>query len=344
MEPATVIGLVTALVETYADGFDDYTTWKSKRMVANHYVGRGGRVPYCALATSLAVSGSQIKATYDKALSIVGSDFSTGDAYCRSLLWAQLNVLSHRVANLHRAAVSTSPLVDLADVIQVSEGVRQLSLHALMDLYRRTALGRPIPKTLTLPLPRIPSHHAHRASPVPSARPYMDEGAEVDDAETLAETNDDDTETTSMTVYSGPLRFQSEPPSPPPTPKVSDAIFEASGPTLRPNNSVFALFCPEAMNLQVNLQKRLPGVDKCSCGYSWRTRSDDREALVLKEGFKLTERYLAKSHVGSDAYGCVLCTSSGRSERYEGARHLRDHINTCHTKWQLLHDADCRAT
>jgi hypothetical protein len=79
MEPATVIGLVTALAETYSDGFDDYETWKTKRTAENHYAGRGAATPFCALATSLAISGSQIRATYDKALSIVGADFATGD-------------------------------------------------------------------------------------------------------------------------------------------------------------------------------------------------------------------------------------------------------------------------
>jgi hypothetical protein len=52
MEPATVIGLVTALAETYSDGFDDYETWKARRTAENHYAGRGAATPVCALATS----------------------------------------------------------------------------------------------------------------------------------------------------------------------------------------------------------------------------------------------------------------------------------------------------
>jgi hypothetical protein len=79
MEPATVIGLVTALVETYADGLEDYTTWKNKRSASNRYEGRGGTGSFCALTTSLGVSGSQIKETYDNALFMIGSEFSTGD-------------------------------------------------------------------------------------------------------------------------------------------------------------------------------------------------------------------------------------------------------------------------
>lgn len=79
MEPATVIGLVTALVETFADGHDDYSSWKRKRASSNHYQGRGLASSPCALTTLLLISGPQIKDTYDKAVHVLGTDFSTGD-------------------------------------------------------------------------------------------------------------------------------------------------------------------------------------------------------------------------------------------------------------------------
>ncbi|KAH7324375.1 hypothetical protein B0I35DRAFT_424027 [Stachybotrys elegans] len=299
---------------------------------------------------------------------IVVIDESATVAYCRSLLWGQLNLLSHCVANLHRAAASTSAQVDLAQAIQVSEAVRQSSLLALVDLYQRIARTRSIAKTLTMPMPRVRAHHRWRMAPrsvaaedkgnskhqnsiakdavveVTEPRIVHDE-EEADDDDDSDDTYEDDDQTTAMTDYSGPLLFQSEPPSPPPTPKAPEDTTEVFATILRPNNSVFALFCPEAMGLQVNLKRTLPTASTCSCGYRWQPRSSDKRAsmLLLKEGFKLTERFLAKSHLGPNMYGCVLCTSRGRSERYTGTDHLKEHINASHTKWQLLHDADCRA-
>jgi hypothetical protein len=247
-------------------------------------------------------------------------------------------VLSHCVANLHRAAASTSALVDLSDAIRTCEGVRRASLQALVEQYQRLASGRPISKTLALPRPRVWSQDRLEHTRE-TARQHRGEGGTAYEATV---NDEDDKMTTAMTVCSGPLRFQSEPPSPPPTPKAPDAMSEISviaGPT----KSVFALFCPDAMALQVNLKLALPSESKCDCGYRWRSQSSGpKEAFMLKEGFRLTDRYLAKSHLGVNSYGCVLCTSSGRSERYEGVEHLRQHINTSHSKWQLLHDADCR--
>lgn len=86
MEPATVVGLVTALVETFSDGHDDYSSWKRKRASGNHYHGRGSALPPCALATLLSISGSQIKETYDQAVAILGNDFATGDGEFDQLL------------------------------------------------------------------------------------------------------------------------------------------------------------------------------------------------------------------------------------------------------------------
>lgn len=97
--------------------------------------------------------------------------------------------------------------------------------------------------------------------------------------------------------------------------------------------------------MQVDTKRQLPTAAKCSCGYTWNDLlADPMDSLRLKEGFRLTVRFLVKSHHSIDGYGCVLCTSSGKSEKYEGVEHLRDHINASHTKWQLLHDADCGAS
>jgi hypothetical protein len=85
LEPATVIGLVSALVDTYAAGLEEYTRWKRKRSQQNHYRRQGGNrsgyggVVTCALSTSLGVAGPQIKETYDIGHVIVGNEFSTGD-------------------------------------------------------------------------------------------------------------------------------------------------------------------------------------------------------------------------------------------------------------------------
>ena len=87
-QPTTVVGLVTALVQTYNEGLDLYTRWKRARSQQNHYhrvAATQRSVPACALGTSLAVAGPQIKETYDIAFAIVGTEFSTGDGESLSL-------------------------------------------------------------------------------------------------------------------------------------------------------------------------------------------------------------------------------------------------------------------
>lgn len=248
-------------------------------------------------------------------------------ARCRSNLWAQLNILSDRVANLHRAAAASfSVVLDLADAVQVCEGVRRASLHALAEQYQRLAAGRPIPKALAIPKPK-----SMRNRTVRRTEPSLIE--------------EDDRMTTAMTTTSDQLRFQSEPPSPPLTPKI-EITSNASESSTRPTNSVFALFCAEALSLQVNPKQSIPGTPACSCGYVWDTDRDEarKTSTLLKEGFRMRARFLAKSHHGEHAFGCVLCTSSGKSDMYDSVERLRDHINASHSKWQLLHDADCCST
>ena len=248
--------------------------------------------------------------------------------WCRSTLWAQLNILSERVASLHRAAGSSGGAVlDLADAIQICEGVRRASLRALAEQYSRLAAARPIPKALAIPKPNRTPHRLNQPTEQSLTR--------------------EDDRMTTLTGSSDQLHFQSEPPSPPLTPKgsISRADDLDTGRSHRPTNSVFALFCPEALCLQVDTKKELPAAAECRCGYAWADlASGPEEALKLKEGFRLTLRFLIKSHQNKRGYGCVLCTSSGRSEKYEGVGQLREHINASHTKWQLLHDADCRTS
>ncbi|KAK7753048.1 hypothetical protein SLS62_004998 [Diatrype stigma] len=97
---------------------------------------------------------------------------------------------------------------------------------------------------------------------------------------------------------------------------------------------------------------------KCRCGYDWygwltttTTTAADGSGngdenpnlnLVVKDGFRMTPRFLGKSHCEGEngGFGCVLCTSGGRTATYADANALRDHINAAHTKWQMLHDLD----
>jgi hypothetical protein len=258
-------------------------------------------------------------------------------------------MLNGRVLSLQQAAAAAPGPLDLADLLQCSETVRIQSTLALANQYQRLATGRPVPKDLPLPSPRS----RQEGSPYRYSQPPRI--AEYDDP-------DDDKMTTAMTISSGPLRFQSEPPSPPPTPKPPDddqhSTWGGSEPVgpgaaniLRPKNSVFSVFCPEAMTLQVDVKKSIPDSKRCKCGYRWKaslpdqnrktgTMTNTKDAVLLKEGFRMTQRFLAKSHRDRDGYGCVLCTSSGKTEMYESAGELAAHLNASHTKWQMLHDRD----
>ncbi|KAK6829860.1 platelet-activating factor acetylhydrolase [Apiospora arundinis] len=165
------------------------------------------------------------------------------------------------------------------------------------------------------------------------------------------------------------------PPSPPPTPKIipDDLLSTCTsefGP--RPRASVFSVFCPEAMKYQVDLQKAIPSSSSsplslsnqrkengcCSrCGYRWGdtdgtcggirgpislfgNNSNKAATTAVKDGFQLTPRFLGKSHCQGGGFGCVLCTSGGKTDVYESVEDLRDHINASHDKWQMLHERD----
>ncbi|KAJ2893371.1 uncharacterized protein MKZ38_008734 [Zalerion maritima] len=174
--------------------------------------------------------------------------------------------------------------------------------------------------------------------------------------------------------------------APPMSPIMSPISAVGGALPLRPKNSVFRVFCPEALALQVDSTRALPAPEsKCrqctfnfpcaaapappapekpvmspkisaflqsaaaNSGRKGSTSSASSETsaktgeMRLKEGFRLTGRFLAKSHCeGGKGYGCVLCTSSGWTDRYASAEELRDHLNERHTKWQMLHDADMK--
>ncbi|GJC84462.1 hypothetical protein ColLi_07300 [Colletotrichum liriopes] len=160
-----------------------------------------------------------------------------------------------------------------------------------------------------------------------------------------------------MTITTDQTAFQSEPPSPPPTPPApkptgsdaaslfapSEAGASSTGTILlRPKVSVFSMFCPEAMTFQVDLSKRIPETPKrCKCGYRWMPLlPDNKDFIVLKEGFRMSSRFLAKSHSDRNEFACCLCVPLGKTNKYESADALRAHINVSHTKWQILHDRD----
>ena len=51
-------------------------------------------MPHCALTTTMAVSGPQIKEAYDLALSLGGSEFATGD--CKYRVTKSARILQNR--------------------------------------------------------------------------------------------------------------------------------------------------------------------------------------------------------------------------------------------------------
>ncbi|KAK2040204.1 hypothetical protein LZ31DRAFT_598238 [Colletotrichum somersetense] len=355
MEPTTVIGAVSALVELFADGAEHYAQWKRKRALKNNYCrtpdsGVRRHVITCALSISLGASGNQIKETYDIGFTLLGAEFSLGDATCRDMLCNQLFNLNCRISHLRRASADSESTsrVNFSDIIQTSESVRLASVRALAELYIRVAGGRPdIPKYLLVPRPR-PRQEA-------SVSRYPVSPAEENDGG--GDNEGDDETTTAMTITTDQAPFQSEPPSPPPTPPVpkpisnddvslftpSEAGASSTGTVqLRPKVSVFSMFCPEAMTFQVDLSKRIPETPKrCKCGYRWMPLlPNNKDFIVLKEGFRMSSRFLAKSHSNRNEFACCLCVPSGKTDKYESADALRAHINISHTKWQILHDRD----
>ncbi|KAK8121657.1 hypothetical protein PG984_010327 [Apiospora sp. TS-2023a] len=405
MELDTVGGLVTALVSTYDDGLECYTRWQHKKWQTNHYQGRSrgqvsGSGGSSGLSTSLMVSGSRLRQVYDGGVDVLGNAFSTGDKQCRGALQANLELMQAQVQALHSAAQRhNGPLLGLFEMLRVSESVRVSSLRALAEQYQRVAVGRLVPRELPIRQPPLKRPSGLSPSAEPGAKggltPQLSgidggnrvpkdggQGKEHEEDEGTGgdEGNQEDisaqTEASYETAKSSKSAFQSEPPSPPPTPKIVPDDLQSTctsefGP--RPRASVFSVFCPEAMKYQVDLRKAIPltpsslgsrGKKKdtcCSrCGYQWngtgnggtratttllsnnriRNKATATITTTIKDGFQLTPRFLGKSHCGAGGFGCVLCTSSGQTGVYDTVESLRDHINTSHDKWQMLHERD----
>ncbi|KAK3376894.1 hypothetical protein B0T24DRAFT_232256 [Lasiosphaeria ovina] len=366
MELARVDALVDGLAEAFEAGLDFYMRWKKRVDNQNHYRRPEKASPAatskCAVSTSLDMSSHRIRATYQVGFALIGPEFSAGDDECRQCLSAHLAQLRERVEGLRKALESKQrQFINLNDMFLVSEAIRIKGVAALADQYRRLAVGRAVPKELPIPRARPRSLlQPEQQSPPPAPVRVFPARDEFDRQTAVWSTTSD------MPV------FQSEPPSPPLTPKVpTDDTESCFGPpsevghatgrqALRPKNSVFSIFCPEAMALQVDPNRPIPASSKgkCSCGYRWKVPelSEATNYMPLKDGFRVTRRFLAKSHcdqspdegvaIGSSTeqpspgYGCVLCTSTGRTETFETAENLQTHINATHDKWQMLHDKD----
>lgn len=247
--------------------------------------------------------------------------------------------------------------LNLHELFQVSESTRNRCVSALVDQYRHLAPGLPIPQDLPVPKYRV----SRRLEEPPASLASMLSKHKDDLSNTKPV--DIDRQTAIWSTSSGPPAFQSEPPSPPPTPTEHrpDDLQSSIGAqseigarrSSKPKNGVFSIFCREAMSLQVDPSRPVPS-RTCKCGYRWNVKLTDNETedgdVLLKDGFRMTKRFLAKSHCDQSAddtvgeprpgYGCVLCTSTGCAETYETVEMLRVHVNAAHTKWQMLHDRD----
>ncbi|KAK6860796.1 hypothetical protein PG995_004432 [Apiospora arundinis] len=366
MEHDTVSGLVTALISTYDDGLECYTRWQRKKWQTNHYQGhsrgRESSSGSCGLSTSLMMSGSRLRQVYDDGVDVLGDAFSAGDKQCRKALQSSLKLLEAHVEVLRSAISRDNGPLELIELIRASESVRISSLRALAEQYQRVAVGRLVPRVL--PTRQSPSRQPRAICSSVEADASMDDGSHSNEDEQKGE----DAKSRKSPCEPGP-------PSPPPTPKIipDDLLSTCTsefGP--RPRASVFRVFCPEAMKYQVDLQKAMPSSSSspsslsnqrkengcCSrCGYRWGdtdgtcggimgpislfgNNSNKTATTTVKDGFQLTPRFLGKSHCQGGGFGCVLCTSGGKTDVYESVEDLRDHINASHDKWQMLHERD----
>ena len=273
---------------------------------------------------------------------------------CRECLATNLYLLEEAIDLIRRALISTKLCtLDFGEIFRVSELVRMHCVSALAAQYRRLAAGRLVPQELPIPRPK-----AALQSGEPDVGPVSHEK--------LPENHSADAQTTIWSSNSI-LAYQSEPPSPPPTPKrhcddwsqTGGAVESEMEGSWAPRNGVFSIFCPVAVAWQVD-RKRVASKtqQRCECGFQWSIPElpETEDSVRLKEGFRLTKRFLAKSHCsvtsgdnsspgsetvqGNPGYGCVLCTSTGRTETYTAVDDLRIHIDAVHTKWQMLHDPD----
>ncbi|KAI1324789.1 hypothetical protein F5Y16DRAFT_379932 [Xylariaceae sp. FL0255] len=350
-----------------------------------------GRVEgFCAASISLRTSETRIRDAFDNGVDTLGDSFKVGDETCCNILRDNLELLRECIGALETATLAETGSLPLANVVQVSESVREASLTALHKHYQKVAIGRLMPRHQPSGTTRPGQEDEEIIQPesettTEGGPESAEEGEEEEEEE---EQEQEDNETPKKHGSPG-SHHTSQPPSPPPTPSRSLSTSETTDArrmtiatdggisttsSAHLTNSVFRVFCPGALKYQVYLQKPLPRPGetggeqpKCKCGYAWyrygagnggnsssdmkageneeRDRVDDaasaaqRASFLLKNGFRLTPRFLGKSHCAK-GFGCVLCTSTGSTETFESLDALRTHINSNHTKWQLLHDPD----
>ncbi|KAK4227316.1 hypothetical protein QBC38DRAFT_478159 [Podospora fimiseda] len=370
----------------------------------------------CAAITSLEMSSYRIRSTYQIGLTLIGPDFADGDVECRESLSYNLSQMMDRLYHLNEAVtVTTTPSgrrqqlqqrqqlipLPLNDLYLCSEYIRLQSVSSLALQYRRFAAGRSIPQEIPIPRAMPKRFYWEEDEDYDDyGFPRLQPTAEEEEDEEGSDNSDNDDgvstprleqkEVVEFDAQNSPeLTFQglqSQPPSPPLTPKASRSIpvINITPPPLPLSEREFFrrssvgsssgfesrddIFCQVAMEMQADPTKSIPFTEdgKCeACGYELRVhgasgngdgklveagRRGSIYVLPLKDGFGMTERFLAKSHCGFDAeegggggrYGCVLCAGVGGSDgtMFDGVEGLRSHLVGCHDKWQLLHERD----
>ncbi|KAI0441997.1 hypothetical protein F4803DRAFT_520949 [Xylaria telfairii] len=350
MAQETVGHVVAALADSFTAGLECYASWRQRQRRRNHYFTRGATdTVQDGICASLAISKLRIEEALKKGADVLGGEFISGDAACRDVLLENLQRLQQCIEALERAVDVEDHPLPLSELISVSEAVRGSSLAALHKQYQRIAVGRLTPRALP------PSAPALLSPPVEDGKGIH--RREIGLATATARAADRRSTSPDTRSCNNNSHANHEPPSPPLTPTLvrrdhtdegeddddastcsrSAASFES-----RPRNSVFSVFCPEAVKYQVDVRKALPAKgERCRCGYDWDTAcpTEDRVGVVVKDGFQITSRFLGKSHC-ENGLGCVLCTSTGATETFGTVDDLKAHINSAHTKWQLLHDRD----
>ncbi|KAI1360769.1 hypothetical protein F5Y08DRAFT_343329 [Xylaria arbuscula] len=373
----TVGHVVAAIVDSYAVALECYAGWRWTQGARNHYHYRATRstsnndgdrndsnntdttrksekgTAFSAAGASLSLSKTKIEEAFNSGADVLGDEFISGDAACYDVLIRNLALLRDCVTALKGAVEAGEyyPL-PLAEVTRLSEAMRISTLAALREQYQRLVVGRLAPRVA------ISSPKLSRVSDESQVDEGVSRGIDVD---AVARTRPQDHYQTnsanscSQTTDSNSNNNHHDPPSPPTTPVQvlkepppthdSESTYSWSTTGLndnRPKNSVFSVFCPEAMKYQVDLDKALPVEGaRCRCGYVWDAdhHVGNKTVMVIKDGFHITPRFLGKSHC-DNGLGCVLCTSSGKTETFASVEGLKTHINSSHTKWQLLHDRD----
>ncbi|KAI0392760.1 hypothetical protein F5Y17DRAFT_338937 [Xylariaceae sp. FL0594] len=340
MAQATVGDVVTALLDSYTTALECYGSWHQRQWLNNRCRTRGEsynhkKPGFCAASSSLTISRLQIEEAYNNGVDMLGHEFVLGDAACYDVVHENLERLRECVGFLEAAVKIENHPLPLGEVTRVSEAVRIACLAALQKQYQRLVVGRLVPRELSQSTkkperPQVVCANDGEEASRETGSVGLERGGQPSNSEALA------------------LRqVTPSPPSPPLTPTrpfkspPNDAPYPPSArPTPRPTKSVLSVFCPQAMQYQFDLEKAMPKGTKCKCGYDWDAGFvQETRAMVIKDGFRMTPRFLGKSHM-ERGFGCVLCTSRGKIETFGHVERLKAHINSSHTRWQLLHDRD----